>query len=358
MPKDIMVLQGEFAVVNGRDQMIMTSKPFLCHLLVIQERQSQLLGLFHIDCFTSGEKITQQLFETFEKRLKELSTPLPYDFNIHFGQGLPYVYESTDTDGEDLIQDCQQILEILQITKNYATRTNILRLPRLPESRTPYMVSLKAGEIQLVSVSKGSLAYKIQTLQGMEYGDFNRFLDRCFGDINQQHIPNFEGKEATRTVEELLNKLPNIPNIAEHTVEKFLDPLVTFERTVCVKPEQLKALQDEADVMVNSLLDESSKRVRQAIAERKFNFLLRLLATDDKCLPLLLFLTRHASDFGIDTQSRGKTAGTAEDVARKHQNHKGLEVLSLFRAQLEKDARARENESPLTRLSTLGTSRK
>lgn len=342
MSKAVLVLQGEYAVVDSSKIEIKTSQPLICHILVVHEKKSNLLGLAHIDCYTSGRKITEQLFESFEKRLDALNVTLPYDFDIQFGQGLPYV-GSSNTDGDDLDKNCEQIMAILSVAKKYAQRTNIIRLPKHESQRTPLTVSVQKGNLVLESIPlQSTLSQNLQLLQGKEYFHFNDFLDRCFGDINQNLLPYFEGKEATRNESEFQN-LTNSPNqvVRCDVSERSINSLVQYERTVCVKKEKLVELQD----IVRSLPEDTQVRLERVLVLRQYNLLLRMSVVDKNGLPLLQFLLRNVPDFGLDSQSKGKKSGTASDVATRNNNREALDCLGLFQREASTNLASRADKT-------------
>jgi hypothetical protein len=73
--------------------------------------------------------------------------------------------------------------------------------------------------------------------------------------------------------------------------------------------------------------DVDAPRLKSAVENRDFNLLLRLVATDRKHIELLKFLLDHRKDLNIDLAAKGKTSGTALDVATKKNNKEAIEIL-------------------------------
>ncbi len=68
--------------------------------------------------------------------------------------------------------------------------------------------------------------------------------------------------------------------------------------------------------------------LKQSIAKRDYNLLLRQSATDPKYLKLLEFLLDNKSSLKIDISARGKNSGTAQDIAEKCKNQQAVLLLT------------------------------
>jgi hypothetical protein len=154
---------------------------------------------------------------------------------------------------------------------------------------------------------KGLLKLQLQILeaiQGQEYVKFNDSLDREYAGLRGMDIPNFAVKLAVRQESDMVCFLPaRVPFVKER------------EKQILLK------------LLEKILQLESAPLPMRAFRENNLNFLTRVTCTDVRYLPLLVFLLTFKSEFNIDLEDRGKTSGTALDVARKMNNRQALELL-------------------------------
>jgi SAM-dependent methyltransferase len=72
-------------------------------------------------------------------------------------------------------------------------------------------------------------------------------------------------------------------------------------------------------------------RLGKAVMDQDFNLLLRLVSADSQFIPLLQFLLAHRQKLNIDLGAKGKTSGTALDVATKKNNKEAIDILKKLK---------------------------
>ncbi|MGL6028359.1 MAG: hypothetical protein ACRC0B_08070 [Legionella sp.] len=332
MKEFIIVLQGEYAVVNGSEMNIVTSKATTCTVLIAREKKSNLIGLIHIDCYTAAADITQKLFDDFQQKLQNLNIENP-EYDIRYAKGL----SKDQTIAEQKVTQ-MQVVEIVRVSKNYVKTIGTLNLSLVEENRHPFEFTIEKNEITLNMLTLETNLYTIvEHLQGMEYGDFNKFLNRCFGK-NDPHF--FLGKEASRFNADL----PDITNLMtlkktktfETRLELLLNPIVRFERTAEVSSITLNKLNELIHTCDITLREK--ELFSETVTKKQYNLILRQTAAKKDYLPILQFLVTNSLEFGLDFTSCGQKSGTAIDVARVRGNDSALTKLSLFKQEQQKNS--------------------
>lgn len=332
MQNFIIVLQGEFAVVDASKMSIVTSRPHTCHVLIAHEKKSNLIGLLHIDCYTAAADITQQLFDTFQHKLQEKNILNP-EYEIHYAEGL-----SDGRNASELAINQMQIKDMLRISINYGQTVEKLILSPVATERHPFQFAIADNNITLNMLAPTTYTYFIvEHLQGIEYGDFNKFLNRCFGRIDPHF---FLGKQASRYDTDLPDEKSFSPIVHVETIEKHLDPIVRFERTADVQPSMLKKLKELIDT--SNLTPRQIQTFEQTIANKQYNLVLRQTATKTDFLPILNFLLSNSLEFGLDITSCGLKSGSAINVAKVSNNESAHTALSLFKQKQQKNCNEME----------------
>ena len=274
-----LVFQGEYAVIQG-EGVLKTTTPTTCHVITVYDKASKKAFLAHIDDYTSVPQTIQKVVDLFAA-----SGPLEITL---FGGG-------SDFYSTHKFKEISSTLGALNLPFDKV-------IPKEYHERPQIRFDGKTGQITLLEGMEKNTT--LEEIQKYEYGKFNQFLDIAYADADGLDIPNFEVKLACRQESDSPSLLPSRAPLMKGKEEQIL--LGLLEKIIVQSKEsvQMKMFQD-----------------------KNFNFLTRFACSQSKYLPLLAFLLTFKSVFKIDLQDRGKTSGTAFDVAQKVNNIQALELL-------------------------------
>lgn len=324
-PKSIrIVLQGEYALASNDEGSLKLQTPIARTCIVLILKSGKFCALAHIDDYTSVSSVFTRISLALKKRYDYSFTQIRFEAQL-FG-------------GTEAVFSKQQKELILKCLKTY--QITIVEPKEVPKEPFQTGISVKNQEVYFVQGEK--IDPRFEYLQGREYGSFKTLLDHQYRCMKGTEIPYFETREATR----LLSDIPYFQMVGE-TREKrikdaqdkegreFLLPLkihrevfIDESKTAdCLSIAQEKAIQemkalvrkDFGDVQIFSTL----------IEEKNFELLLRKTATNGKYFTLLSFLVKHASLLNINISAKGKTSGTALEIAKKAKNQEGTALLRL-----------------------------
>jgi len=114
----------------------------------------------------------------------------------------------------------------------------------------------------------------------------------------------------------------------DHLVDEISEGQERFKLMFGSKEELIEGLNayESAVTKLKSFI--LPDNMRQALDKRNFNFLLRLTAALPRHLPELKFLLENKQILNIDIKAKGKTSGSALDIACKYGNHEAIVLLN------------------------------
>ncbi len=182
----LLVLQGEVGFSEsseGRhEQFIKTSKPTSCTVLTLFHERGTALA--HIDDYTSVESLFRHLESQFKSR-----------FGVILGKEKIEARVTGGSKDSFSIKKQKEIFKHLKKYKNINVVEDSEKDRGMP--RAQIVVSSKNGKVTFLPENQTN--QMLELVQLCEYGDFNRnILDKQYGNVAGDKIPDFEIKEATR----------------------------------------------------------------------------------------------------------------------------------------------------------------
>jgi hypothetical protein len=300
MGSPIIVLQGEFAVIQNRPASppsIKTSIPTACHVVTLYSKERHIGILAHVDDYTSVTNLFNSIIETLQKNFSVGLSSGKFEAKLMGGSNAPY------SQGKRT--------EIKKILTRFAL---VPKWVNLPSPRPQISINLSNGELEFFA--QGKINQRLESLQKSEYGAFQDHLDLEYANVAGSSIPDFAAKKADRLES----------SISTGTVHSLLR---WKRRAVLGSTPQVcqESLESKSYEMVEALSD-TFPALLTSLHAKDFNRLFRQSAVDPKCIDLLKFLFSHAPFFRIDTNASGETSGTALDVATRNNNREAIEFLT------------------------------
>lgn len=307
------VLQGEFVAVKSDDALIKTTIPTTCTIFTLYDKESKIRVLAHIDDYTDVDKAIIHISGILKNRF---SKPISSSFVVKIFGG---------TNGQFSKKQQQLVLETFKKMK-----INCDRLP-LSQDTAQRSQSIFKADGKVTFLKKQEMNKRLEYLQLREYGEWNNYLDRDYGDLQGDQIPYFEIKEASR-----LEK--DIPYFEMKDLEgENIEKAQLLEREGKLKlpiQEKRTAVQDNEEVMrkLKELVAKSSNLIKKTTEKKDFNLLLRQSMTHPAHIQLSRFLLDNKLALNINSASRGEKSGTAMDVAKKFSNQKAIDLLKMYQS--------------------------
>ncbi|MGL4540789.1 MAG: hypothetical protein ACRCU0_07455 [Candidatus Rhabdochlamydia sp.] len=308
------VLQGEFSAVKDDDAVIKTTIPNTCTIFTLYNKESKIRVLAHIDDYTDVDKAIIHISGILENRFNK---PISPSF-------VAKVFGGTN----DSFSKKQQKL-VIKAFEKMKINFDVLLLSQDIAQRSQSVFKVD-GKVSFLE--KKEINNRLEYLQVREYGEWNNYLDRNYGDLQGDQIPYFEIKEASR----LEKDIPyfEIEGLQRENIKKA--QLLEREGKLQLPiQEERTAVQDNKEVIrkLQELINKSSSNlIKKTAGKQNFNLLLRQSVTHPAHMQLSKFLLTNKLVLNINIESQGEKSGTAMDVAKKFNNQKAVDLLKMYQS--------------------------
>lgn len=310
-----LILQGEVGIWGGTTGLkLHTSTPTSCTVLTLYSAADKIGAMAHIDDYTSVEHVFYTLNEKAQNKFGQPLNALNFKAKVIGGTSCKF----------SLIQR-QKVVDAL--TKNSIPFEKIPHESESKEKRPQVVLNTSDGTVELLLGNKKN--HRLEYLQMREYSFFNRFqLDLEYASVKGDQIPFFESIFSTRKESDI----PEFPlkDLSAKSVDATLAledsgqlqlPITSWKRTAIIANNvALATLKDLIEKLQSPVLT-------KALEERNFNLLLRQSCANKALTELTKYLLGVRFVLEIDLNSKGKTSGTALEVATKESNEKAVQLL-------------------------------
>lgn len=302
------VLQGEVGIWEGIENLkIHTPTPTSCTVLTLYDKTKKIGAMAHIDDYTSVKHVFFILNEQAQTNFGHPLNALNFKATVIGG-----------TSNQYSVKQQKKIIELLNNNNIEFQKMNFNN--ELSEYRPQIVLNTDDGAIN--SIYGDEKNYRLEYLQTREYYFFNNYqLDTEYPSKKGENIPFFESIIAIRSA----RVLPpfEMKDMSQQSIEAALAledsgqlkiPAISWKRTAI-------STREFAIANLNSIITNQRLLVlTNSFQERNFNLLLRQSCSSEKRIELTRYLVAARFVLGIDLNSKGKTSGTALEVALSNGN--------------------------------------
>ncbi len=293
-----LVFQGEYAIKKSDQEQwdVKTTRPLSCHILVLHDRNQHIGSLSHIDDYTSVASLFSKIDEILIKRFKQPEGIKSCKFKASLMGGTSDPYSKSQ----------KKVVKFFLET--FGIECNDITLKQDLDERPQIFFNTYSGDLHFFADKE--VDQTLEKLQRQEYAAFLKTLDINYPSQIVVNTPYFSSKESNRT-----NAIfSDIKEMQKH---------ISFQREEDITNSPWYQFEKIIKNLSNEIL------LKTLNEKKDLNLLFRQSAASPQAISLFKCLFNYAKEptVNIDIHARGKTSGSALDIAQKNNNVEAIELL-------------------------------